>query len=82
MLRDLLDVICIAYLDDILIYSSDELEYKVYVKQVVEQLQVARLQADIKKCKFSIKQTKYLGFIILTDSIQVDPDKVQAIIDQ
>jgi hypothetical protein len=36
-------VIYIAYLDDILIYSSNELEYKVYVKQVVEQLQAARL---------------------------------------
>jgi hypothetical protein len=43
MLRDLLDVICTAYLDDILIYSSDELEYKAYVKQVVEQLQAVRL---------------------------------------
>jgi hypothetical protein len=36
-------VICIAYLDDILIYSSDKLEHKAYVKQVVEQLQAAKL---------------------------------------
>ena len=27
-----------AYLDDILIYSTDELEYEVYIKQVIEQL--------------------------------------------
>ena len=58
-----------AYLDDIFIYSSNELEHEAYVKQVVEQLQAARLQADIKKCKFSVKWTKYLGFIISTDSI-------------
>jgi hypothetical protein len=43
MLRDLLDVICTAYLDNILIYSADKLEYKAYVKQVVEQLQAAGL---------------------------------------
>ena len=72
----MLDVICIAYLDDILIYSFNELEHKAHIKQVVEQLQAARLQADIKKCEFSVKRTKYLGFIILTDSIRVDPDKV------
>ena len=42
-LRDLLDVICTAYLDDILIYSSNELEHEAHVKQVVEQLQAARL---------------------------------------
>jgi len=75
-LKDLLDVICTAYLDDILIYSSNELEHEAHVKQVVEQLQAAGLQADIKKCEFSVKRTKYLGFIILTDSIRVDLDKV------
>jgi hypothetical protein len=35
VLRDLLDVICTAYLDDILIYSMDELEHETHVKQVV-----------------------------------------------
>ena len=31
-LCDLLDVTCTAYLDDILIYSKDELQHKTYVK--------------------------------------------------
>jgi hypothetical protein len=42
-LRDLLDVTCTAYLDDILIYSDNELEHEVHVKQVVERLQDASL---------------------------------------
>ena len=53
-LRDLLDVICTAYLDDILIYSDDELEHKAHVKQVVDRLHAAGLQADIKKCEFGV----------------------------
>ena len=32
ILRDLLDIICTAYLDNILIYYIDELEYKAHVK--------------------------------------------------
>jgi hypothetical protein len=75
----LLDVICTAYLDDILIYSEDELQHEAHVKQVIDRLQAADLQADIKKCEFSVKRTKYLGFIISTDGIQVDPDKIQVI---
>ena len=35
MLRDLLDVICTAYLDNILIYLDNKLEHKAHVKQVV-----------------------------------------------
>jgi transposase InsO family protein len=78
-LRDLLDVTCTAYLDDILIYSEDELQHETHVKEVIERLHKAGLQADIKKCEFGVKRTKYLGFIISTDGIQVDPDKVKVI---
>ena len=36
MLFDYLDDFCTAYLDDILIYSDNELEYEHYVKKVLE----------------------------------------------
>jgi hypothetical protein len=81
MLRDLLDVTCTAYLDDILIYSDNELEHEAHVKQVVERLRDVGLQADLKKCEFSVTSTKYLGFIISTDGIQVDPEKVKVVTD-
>jgi hypothetical protein len=78
-LRDLLDVICTAYLDDVLIYSEDESQHKAHVKQVVERLRAAGLQADIKKCEFGVKRTKYLGFILSTEGVQVDPEKIGVI---
>ena len=69
VLFDYLDDFCTAYLDDILIYSENELEHESYVKKVLERLRKTGLQADIKKSEFSIKKTKYLGFIISIDSI-------------
>jgi hypothetical protein len=78
-LHDLLDVTCTAYLDDILIFSDNESEHEKHVKQVVDRLRSAGLQADIKKCEFGVKRTKYLGFIISTDGVQVDPEKVQVV---
>jgi hypothetical protein len=74
-------MICTVYFNDILIYFENELQYKAHVKQVIDRLQVAGLQADIKKYEFSVKRTKYLGFIISTDGIQVDLDKIQVIKD-
>jgi hypothetical protein len=64
ILRDLLDITCTAYLDNILIYSENKLEHKAYIKQVVKRLQDTGLQADLKKYEFGVIQTKYLGFII------------------
>jgi hypothetical protein len=48
---------------------------------VFEQLDKARLFLDINKSKFRVKRLKYLGLIVSIDSIKIDLDKVQAIID-
>ena len=37
------------------------------------------IQADMDKCKFYITKIKYLGFIISTKEIKMDPAKVAAI---
>jgi hypothetical protein len=79
VLFDYLDDFCIAYLDNILIYSDDELEYELHVKKVLQRLRDAGLQADIKKCEFNVTRTKYLGFIISMDGIKVDPEKVAVV---
>jgi predicted aspartyl protease len=77
VLMDYLDDFCMAYLDDILIYSEDPQEHEEHVKKVLRRLQEAGLQADIKKCEFSVERTKYLGYILTTKGLEVDPDKVE-----
>ena len=79
VLFDYLDDFCTAYLDDILIYSDNELEHEHYVKKVLERLRDAGLQIDLKKYEFYVTCTKYLGFIISTDSIEVDPGKISVV---
>lgn len=79
VLFDYLDNFCTAYLDDILIYSDNELEHEIHVKKVLQRLRDAGLQVDIKKCEFSVTRTRYLGFIISTDGIEVDPEKVSVV---
>jgi hypothetical protein len=81
VLFDYLDDFCTAYLDNILIYSSDELEHQEHVCKVLTRLREAGLQVDIRKSEFHVTQTKYLGFIVSTDSIETDPEKT-AVIDQ
>ncbi|EKD17763.1 polymerase [Drepanopeziza brunnea f. sp. 'multigermtubi' MB_m1] len=71
-----LDDFCSAYLNDILIYSTNELEHTEHVKKIMRILNDHGLQADIKKCEFSVYKTKFLKFIINTNDIEVDPDKI------
>ena len=63
-------------MDDILIYFKDPLEHDAQVKKVLQHLREAGLQADKKKSEFSVQSIKFLNFIISTEGIAMDPDKV------
>ena len=77
-----LDNFCIAYLNNILIYLENPLKHKEHVCKVLLQLCKAGLQANIKKYKFNVTYTKYLSFVISTNSIEVNLEKVKAIYNQ
>ena len=79
ILFEYLDDFYTAYLDDILIYSENELEHKEYVCKVLLKLYKVGLQADIRKLEFNVKCIKYLGFIISTNSIKTDLEKTAVI---
>ena len=76
ILFDYLDDFCMAYLDDILVYSEDPLEHYEHVKKVLHRLRDAGLQVDVKKSEFRTTRTKYLEFIVSTEGIKTDPDKI------
>ena len=80
-LRDYLDVFCTAYIDDILIYSKSKKEHRKHVKAVLQRLREAGLNIDINKCEFDVTEVKYLGLIVTTSGIRMDPDKISTIID-
>ena len=79
MLWEYLNKFCTAYLNDILIYSSNLKEYKDYVKLVLAKLREFRIQADINKYEFHVTKTKYLVLIISTNRIKMDLAKIEAI---
>ena len=72
---DYLDNFVTAFVNDLIIYSKNETEHEKYIKMVLEWLCAAGLQASIKKYEFYTNWTKYLGFILTTEGIEVDPEK-------
>ena len=78
-LAGLIDVSCIVYLDDILIFSKTEEEHRKHVKEVLQRLREARLFVKISKCEFHTKETEYLGYIVTPDGVKVDKERVRTI---
>jgi hypothetical protein len=77
---DYLDDFVLLYIDDILIYSNSKAEHIKHVKQMLQRLWNARLQADIDKCEFFVHEIKYLGLIVEKNEIRMNSEKIEIIL--
>ena len=68
-----------AYLDDIIIYSSIPEEHLQHIKTVFEKLRHAKLSMKLSKCHFFTKEIQYLGHILGMEGIKPVPAKTEAI---
>jgi len=79
-LREYLDIFCVCYIDDILIYSRTLKEHKEQVRKVLQKLKQAGLFIKPEKCEFSITKTTFLDFIISEEGLEMDPEKVNTVL--
>ena len=77
VLKDLL--FAMAYLDDIIIYSSTPEEHLQHIETVFEKLCHAKLSMKLSKCHFFAKEIQYLGHILGMEGIRPVPAKTEAI---
>ena len=62
-----------AYLDDIIIYSSTPEEHLQHIKTVFEKLRHAKLSMKLSKCHLFAKEIQYLGHILGVEGIRPVP---------
>jgi len=70
-----------VYVDDMITKSRTEEEHLVNLRKLFEQLHKYRLRLNPAKCTFGVKSRKLLGFVVSQKRIEVDPDKVNAILE-
>ena len=76
-----LDVFVVAYLDDIIVYSSDEKEHVSHVRSVLSALRNAGLYLKLPKCQFHTRDIEFLGYHVSTEGVRMEQDRVQVIRD-
>ncbi|KAA0051719.1 pol protein [Cucumis melo var. makuwa] len=77
--KDFLDSFVIVFIDDILIYSKTEAEHEEHLHQVLETLRANKLYAKFSKCEFWLRKVTFLGHVVSSEGVSVDPAKIEAV---
>ena len=75
-----LDKFVVVFIDDILVYSQNEVEHEEHLRMVLQKLRENQLFAKLSKCEFWLKEVPFLGHIISVGGVSVDPSKVRDVL--
>lgn len=73
--------ICVAFLDDLVVYGRNFDEHMCRLEKVFKALDKANFTLNIAKCHFAADKIECLGFFISKSGVHADKKKVQAIVD-
>lgn len=79
VLKEFLGKCVVVYFDDILIYSKSYDDHLVHLRNVLEVLRREKLYANMEKCVLCTNHVVFLGFVVSSQGVQVDQEKVKAI---
>jgi len=73
--------ICLAYLDDIIVFSKDLHSHLDRLLQLFQRLREAKLKVKPSKCKIMHSSVAFLGYTVSRDGVATDRAKIQAVRD-
>jgi hypothetical protein len=75
-----LDRFIVVFIDDILVFSKTMEEHEEHLRLVLEKLRSNQLYAKFSKCGFWLTEVAFLGHVISTGGVSVDPGKVKEVL--
>ncbi|CAA0830866.1 Uncharacterized mitochondrial protein AtMg00860, partial [Striga hermonthica] len=70
-----------VYVDDMLVKNKEELDHVRDLKETFSTLRRYGMKLNPAKCSFGVRSGKFLGYLVTKRGIEVNPEKVRAVIE-
>lgn len=79
VLRKHIGVICLVYMDDIIVFSTSLTEHIDNLAKIFRTLEEHNLKIQLDKSEFLQKEVAFLGHIVTSEGVKPNPDKIRII---
>jgi len=79
ILTEYLNIFCVAYLDDILIFSQNLEDHWRHLQTILKRVEETGLTLKASKCVFHTMEIEYLGYVISPQGLRMDEEKIRTI---
>jgi hypothetical protein len=79
ILSEHLDIFCVVYLDDILVFSDSLDGHKRHVRMILAKVAETGLTLKASKYEFHTMETEYLGYVISQKGLRMNEEKIRRI---
>jgi hypothetical protein len=76
-----LDKFVVVFIDDILVFFKSKKEHEEHLRIVLQRLRDHQLHAKFSKCEFWLTEVQFLGNVVSSEGICMDPSKVREVLD-
>jgi hypothetical protein len=81
ILKSLLNITCVAYLNNIYIYNDSIEKHTKHVREIFDRLKKIRLYVKLSKYEFDKKEITFLKYVIDVYKIRINDVKIKTIFD-
>ena len=81
LLQGLIGRICLAYLDDVIVFSKKRSEHAADLEAVFDRIRFVGLKLKPSKCSLFANKVLFLGYVISATGVSPDPAKLRVLAD-
>ena len=79
LFRPFIGKFVVVYFDDVLIYNQTHEQHVGHLRQVLRYSKLRSFYANTKKCAFCTDRVVFLRFMVSSEGVSTDPEKVKVI---